>query len=202
MGLNYTRGSTIIKTTTTKNNNDHHRREVPRDFDEETETRIRGESRHPTNVLHVSNISPRLTGHHVREIFNAYQLNEKNEHRGIENVSFGHGRKFCRVQFRELEDAEYARENLDGGEIDGREIKVAFVDSVSCVEKGGVGGGAAEEERRGFGGFGGYENNRNNTFDNNNGRGDSGTFRGRRRDFGGGVYTTYNNAINGTCAAR
>ena len=146
MGLNYTRGSTIIKTTTTKNNSDH-RREVPRDFDEETETRIRGESRHPTNVLHVSNISPRLTGHHVREIFNAYQLNEKNEHRGIENVSFGHGRKFCRVQFRVLEDAEYARENLDGGEIDGREIKVAFVDSVSCVEKGGVGGGAAEERR-------------------------------------------------------
>ena len=178
MGLNYTRGSTIVKTT--KNND----REVVLD-DEETET-IRGESRHPTKVLHVANISPRLTGHHVREIFNAYQLNEnnsKNEHRGIENVSFGHGRKFCRVQFRELEDAEYARENLDGGEIDGREIKVAFVDSVSCVEKGGVGGAA--EERRSFGGFGGYENNRNNTFDNNNGRGDSGTFRGRRRDFGG-----------------
>ena len=115
MGLNYTRGSTIIETT---KNNDH--REVL--DDEETGT-IRGESRHPTKVLHVANISPRLTGHHVREIFNAYQLNENNskkEHRGIENVSFGHGRKFCRVQFRELEDAEYARENLDGGEIDGR----------------------------------------------------------------------------------
>ena len=84
----------------------------------------------------------------MREIFNAYQLNENNskkEHRGIENVSFGHGRKFCRVQFRELEDAEYARENLDGGEIDGREIKVAFVDSVSCVEKGGVGCEGGEE---------------------------------------------------------
>ena len=103
---------------------------------------IRGETRRPTNVVHVANISSRITGHHVREIFNAYQLNAKrregdhgdDDGGGIENVTFGPGRAFCRVQFREVEDAEYARENLDGGEIDGKKIKVVFVDSALVFE--------------------------------------------------------------------
>ena len=146
---------------------------------------IRGETRRPTNVVHVANISSRITGHHVREIFNAYQLNAKrregdhgdDEGGGIENVTFGPGRAFCRVQFREVEDAEYARENLDGGEIDGKKIKVVFVDSASC----------GEEKK-------GYRNaHANNTFHANNsntyGRGESGTSRGRR-EFGNRTMTT------------
>jgi len=146
---------------------------------------IRGETRRPTNVVHVANISSRITGHHVREIFNAYQLNAKrregdhgdDDGGGIENVTFGPGRAFCRVQFREVEDAEYARENLDGGEIDGKKIKVVFVDSASC----------GEEKK-------GYRNaHANNTFHANNsntyGRGESGTFRGRR-EFGNTTMTT------------
>ena len=68
-------------------------------------------------------------------------------------------------------------QNQDGGEIDGKKIKVVFVDSASC----------GEEKK-------GYRNaHANNTFHANNsntyGRGESGTFRGRR-EFGNTTMTT------------
>ena len=87
--------------------------------------------------------SPLDHGHHVREIFNAYQLNAKrregdhgdDDGGGIENVTFGPGRAFCRVQFREVEDAEYARENLDGVRSTGRRLRWCSADSASCGKR-------------------------------------------------------------------
>mmetsp|Transcript_17239 Transcript_17239/g.25548 ORF Transcript_17239/g.25548 Transcript_17239/m.25548 type:complete len:352 (-) Transcript_17239:161-1216(-) len=79
----------------------------------------------PATVLHVSNLSRNVKVPHLEEIFGCYGSIAKVELAVDKKVNLPKGYGF--VEFNSRNDAEQAQLYLDGGQLDGNYLKVAFI---------------------------------------------------------------------------
>ncbi|CAM9426954.1 unnamed protein product, partial [Heterosigma akashiwo] len=77
-----------------------------------------------STMLHVANLSRNVKKDHLEEIFSTYGQTSKVELVVDKRVNLPKGYAF--VEFKNREDAEQAQLCMDGGQLDGNVLKVAF----------------------------------------------------------------------------
>lgn len=101
-----------------------------------------------TNKLYVGNLNYNATHQDVEDLFSDYGT--------VVHVKLIEGKGFGFVEMSSQEEAEGAKEKLDGSDFKGRSLRVDEARPQTDRRGGGGGGGGGRGGRRGSGGGGGY----------------------------------------------